>query len=153
MNQLNNIAMKNLTKTEKNQAIKRVYDAIGVNGQHGMYKLRTIQDVRITLYMWSDMRTRVGRYAMEYFNNLVSDGFKLEDYGLKWQERFNRRIVKLHPTKSFMKNNLFVDYREHRKEFKCVEKDRLNFHGRYHYARTEQDFKVLEIIRKHNGTK
>lgn len=153
MNQKKYKAMKNLTKTEKIQAIKRVYEAIAVNSRHGMYKLRKIQDVRRTLYSWCDMRTRVGRYAIEYFNNLVSDGFKLEDYGLKWQERFNRRIVKLHPTKSFRENKLFVDYREHKKEFKCVERDRLNFNGRYHYARTEQDFKVLEIIRKHNGTK
>lgn len=145
--------MKNLTKTEKIQAIKRVYEAIASNGRHGMYKLRDLQDVRRTLYMWSDMRTRVGRYAIEYFNNLVDDGFKLEDYGRKWQERFDRRIFNLHPTQLFILNNLFIDYREHRKEFKCVEKDRLNFNGRYHYAKTEQDYKVLEIIRKHNGTK
>lgn len=145
--------MKNLTKTEKIQAIKRVYEAIRVNSRHGMYKIRGIQDVRRTLYRWIDMRTRVGMYAIEYFNNLVDDGFKLEDYGRKWQERFDRRIFKLHPAQLFILNNLFIDYREHRKEFKCVENDRLNFNGRYHYAITEQDYKVLEIIRKHNGTK
>lgn len=145
--------MKNLTKTEKFQAIERVYDAIAVNGKHGMYKLRDIQDVRRTLYMWSDMRTRVGKYAIEYFNNLVNNGFNMEDYGRKWQERLNRNVFKLHPAQLFVLNNLFIDYRENKKEFTCVESDRLNFNGRYHYARTEQDFKVLEIIRKHNATK
>jgi hypothetical protein len=146
-NQLKHKAMKNLTKAEKSQAIKRVYENIFL---YSFCLKQDLQSVRIALTKKYDQRTRVAKYATIYLNELVKGGFDFEAYRnlKKTRIRALSRYI-LHPTQHFLMNGLFVDYSKHRKDVVSIESNRIVFSTRYHYANTDEDFKVLQVLKKH----
>jgi hypothetical protein len=89
-----------------------------------------------------DGRTKIGNLA----NRFVLELQKNENLELAKNKRISRRKNKKYIFKSILKNPIVIDFINNNPT--NILKDRLIFGSRNHWAKTEKDIKILEILSK-----
>lgn len=112
-------------------------------------KIFTLDDIKRQFYQFYDMRMKknweeLGKLSQSYIDMGGYEGMK-EIFNKKIS-RNAKRIVKF---TNIYNNHLVVDYLANKRHLTNIYDNQLCFCGRNHYARNEQDLKIISILKKY----
>jgi len=92
-----------------------------------------------------DMRYNFSKLILKiYKQNALTFSEKKEILSLRKQRRLSKNIET-----NYLNNPILVDYIKNKKDVKHVFCDRIEFYGRNHWAKNNNDLKVISIIKKY----
>lgn len=89
-----------------------------------------------------DARTRIGQLSNMYVKKYVH--LRTNEVINKQKQRHSNKGAK--EFENIFNNAITKDYLTNKRQLKRVAKDKLEFFGRNHYAKNEQDYKILAIL-------
>jgi hypothetical protein len=91
-----------------------------------------------------DRRTRIDKKAHLIFKE-IKKSVNIND--IKAKKRTRRESM---PSqyKNYLMNRIVIDYFNNFSSLKGVYNDRLSFYGRNHWAKNQEDYKILEVLKQ-----
>lgn len=122
--------MKNLTKNEIKTANKIAFSY-----------LFSSMNILLNVKFKVDMRFRINKLAKSI---VIAHSAKIDKSSIRQIRKI--RSENKYKYSNILKNPLVVDYLTHKHDVKVVTPSHISFYNRNHWAKNEQDFRVLKVL-------
>lgn len=112
-------------------------------------KVFTFDNIKQIFYLMYDMRMKKNREELGKLSQTYKNMGGAEGMREIFNKRISRNIQRSGKFTNIYNNHLIVDYMANKRYLTNIYENGLCFCGRNHYARNEQDLKIISILKKY----